>query len=523
MPIILALVLIIGILLGSKLQNNNYDKKFFIHPEPNKFNTILNYIEEEYVDSVSKSELVEKIIPDMLAELDPHSIYIPARDLKRTNEPLEGNFDGIGIQFNIQRDTVFVVNPIPKGPSEKVGILAGDRIVYVDDSLIAGTGITNNSVMKMLRGKQGTKVKLGIKRKQNKEVINFVVTRDKIPLYSVDVAYMVSEDIGYIKISKFSRTTFDEFISAIEELQSAGLKKLILDLRNNSGGYMNAAINIADQFLNSNKLIVYTQGKARPKNKSFSTSSGLCLNTELTILIDEFSASASEILAGAIQDNDRGTIIGRRSYGKGLVQEQTIFHDGSALRLTIARYYTPTGRCIQKSYENGNSDYYHDINNRYDNGEFSQADSIQLPDSLKYYTPKGKVVYGGGGIMPDNFVSMDTIRLSPYFTKLINKGLMYQFAFKYVDDNRHVLSELSGLSDLIFHLEKENIFQIFLAFAKEKSVSGTKKDIKMSEKLINTRISAFIARNIFNDIGFYPIINEEDKTVLKAVEILKAE
>ncbi len=517
---ILAVVLVLGMFLGKILRKDEINNKLLIYPQ-NKLSALIDFIEEEYVDTVNKAELIESAIPMILESLDPHSLYIPAKELQSMNEPLEGNFEGIGIQFNIQKDTVMVVNTIPGGPSEMVGVMPGDRIVKVNDSLIAGVKITNSQIMKLLKGKRGTKVIVSVSRKSFDELINFDIIRDRIPLESVDVAYMVNDEIGYIKISKFALTTYDEFIEAITILKSKGLKKLIVDLRGNGGGFMNAATSVANEFLSGGELIVYTEGKRRPKNPTVANSSGSCLDIDITILIDELSASASEILAGAIQDNDRGIVVGRRSFGKGLVQEQVPLNDGSAIRLTIARYYTPTGRCIQKSYENGLDDYLDDIGNRYLHGELINQDSIQFPDSLKYYTPGGKVVYGGGGIMPDIFVPVDTSGYSLYLNKIINKGLIYRFAFEYTDQNRKKLNTFKEYKSLVSHLDNQRIFDKLITYAEQNGLERNAKDIKYSRFIIEAQLKGFIARNILDNNGFYPVIKDIDKTLLKAIALTK--
>ncbi len=521
MPIILALMLVTGMFIGKRLNVNQDNDQFFIYPQTNKLNALLNYIEEEYVDSISKDDLIEDAIPLILEDLDPHSVYIPAKDLQATNEGLHGEFDGIGVQFNIQEDTVVVIHTIAGGPSEKVGLYAGDRIVRVNDSLIAGIGIANNDVIKLLKGKRGSKVVVGILRNGENEIIDFEIIRDKIPLYSVDVSYMINENTGYIKMSRFSATTYKEFYEAASKLLRQGMKKLVIDVRGNSGGYLEVCINIIDEFLKADQLIVYTEGKSRPKTESFSGSNDLCIDTEVAVLIDAFSASASEILAGAFQDNDRGVIIGRRSFGKGLVQEQQQFPDNSAIRLTIARYYTPTGRCIQKPYANGNAEYFEDLHTRFAHGEFSEADSINFPDSLKYVTPAGKIVYGGGGIMPDIFVPVDTSGVSNYYTKIRNRGLIYQFAFQYTDSNRESLSAFPSYKELLEHLDSEQLLPKLISFATDKGVARDNSDIAYSSNLMNIMIKAQIARNIFNDDGFYPVIQEIDATLLKAIEVLE--
>lgn len=519
MPIILAFVLITGILIGSRI-NKNFKGYFITSSSGIKLESLLKYINEEYVDPVSTDSLIESVIPSMLKYLDPHSVYIPASDFKASNESLEGNFEGIGVQFNVQNDTIFIINTITGGPSEKAGLKAGDRIIKVNDTLVAGIKITSDDVMKKLKGQRGTKVEVSVMRNDNPGLTDFIITRDKIPLISVDVSYMVSKDIGYIKISKFSRTTRDEFINAIKKLHNQNGKKLIIDLRGNGGGYMDVATKIADEILDGGKIIVYTEGKARPKSIIESKPGGLCLNDSIVILIDEWSASASEIIAGAIQDNDRGTIIGRRSYGKGLVQEQSEFADGSALRLTVARYYTPTGRCIQKPYNHGMADYYADLNKRFLHGEFEQKDSIHFPDSLKFVTPGGKTVYGGGGIMPDIFVPADTTGLTPFYNKVSNKGLIYQFAFSYTDKYRNILLKSGNYKELKNYLDKQDILGQFLSFASKKGERPGKNDILLSANIITVQIKALISRNIFNDDGFYPVLREIDNTITTAVKVL---
>lgn len=516
MPIIIAVAVIAGIFIGNKLQRHPSD--VFIYPSLDKVNAVLDYIMEEYVDSVSKEDLIEMTIPKVLENLDPHSIYIPAVDFQAMNEPLEGNFFGIGVQFNIMYDTVVVINTIPGGPSEKLGIMAGDRIVKINDSIVAGVHINNMDVMKMLKGPEGTIVNIDVKRNGVDELLNYDIERGIIPLESVDVAYMVNNDVGYIKITKFAKTTYQEFRDAVKKLKPLGLKKIIIDLRGNSGGYMDAATNIVDEFLEKGKLIVYTQGRSRPKSSTFSTERGLCKNDDIIVLIDEWSASASEIFAGAIQDNDRGFIIGRRSYGKALVQEPTIFSDGSSIRLTIARYYTPTGRCIQKSYKNGLDEYNSDLEERYIHGEFEQKDSIRFNDSLKYTTPKGRTVYGGGGIMPDIFVGVDTSGISAYFSHVSNKGLVYRFAFDFTDKHRKDIENYTDYREIERYLDKQNILEKFIQFAKDQGVEPDAKDIKTSKDIITIQLKAYIARNIIDNDGFYPIISKLDNTLQKAIE-----
>ncbi len=519
MPLVIALAIVLGMYVQQKLDNQRINILSRSKEPGSKLDAVLNYIDQEYVDTVDIPAIVEKTIPLVLEDLDPHSIYIPAKDVEAMNEPLEGNFDGIGVQFNIQKDTVTVVKTIFGGPSEKVGIKDGDRIVTVNDSLIAGNGITNDQVMKLLRGDKGTKVKVGIFRHGEDNLLNFTITRDQIPLYSVDASYMLDKKTGYIKISKFAKTTYKEFQDAVAKLKSDGMTQVIIDLRGNSGGFLTSAINIADEFLEKGKLIVYTEGKARPKSSYYATNRTSCGDIKVTILIDEWSASASEIVSGAIQDNDRGLIVGRRSFGKGLVQEPVVFNDGSAMRLTIARYYTPSGRCIQRSYAKGQEDYYADIHKRFLNGEFLDKDSIQFPDSLKYFTSKGRVVYGGGGIMPDKFIPADTSGVSDYLEKVRRKGLEYQFSFEFTDNNREKLQSFKNLDDLVAYLDKQKLLDKFITFAAKNGVPYDKFGIKESGQTIEVQIKALIARNIFDNDGFYPVIKEIDKTLLEALRL----
>jgi carboxyl-terminal processing protease len=521
LPIILVVTLIVGILIGRFYAGLEAENRFIIIPKANKLDNVLNYIEDEYVDEVSKEKIVENTIPRILEDLDPHSQYIPAKDLQQVNEPLEGNFSGIGIQFNMLNDTLVVIQVIANGPSEKAGIRAGDRIIKVDKETVAGKNMASDSIVKKLRGPKGTKVSVEILRRSVKDLLAFQITRDNIPLYSVDIGYIIKKDIGYIHLNKFSRPTTEEFITTLNDLRSKGMKKLILDLRENGGGYMDAAVNLADQFLAGEELIVYTQGKARDREEFRSARGGLATDIKLAILIDEGSASASEILAGAIQDNDRGTIIGRRSFGKGLVQEQKTFSDGSALRLTIARYYTPTGRSIQKPYTNGHEDYYNDLTFRFLHGEMETPDSVKFSDSLRFVTPGGKVVYGGGGIMPDIFVPLDTSGISDYYVEVRNKGLLYRFALDYSDANRKALSGLTTPQDFVRYLGKTDILRKFVTFASREGVKERASDLKISEELLKIQLMAYIARNFLDNYGFYPIIQDIDNTLLKALEVLE--
>ena len=520
-PIILAIVLIIGIILGNVLNRSISSKQRTATIEQGKLSKITNYIERNYVDTVNTDKMVEAAIPAMLKELDPHSVYIPAKKLQRVSDPLEGNFDGIGIQFNMQKDTIIVISVISGGPSEMVGIQPGDRIIEVNDSTVAGVKMPSSKIVNMLKGKRGTKVDVTVKRPGDPNLLNFTITRDKIPYYSVDVSYMVNESTGYIKISRFAKTTKKEFLKGLEKLKEKGVKNLIIDVRSNNGGYLNAATSIIDQFLKKDELIVYTEGKNSPKQEIRATSRGMAQDIDVAVMIDEWSASASEIMAGAIQDNDRGIIVGRRSFGKGLVQEQRKLSDGSAIRLTVARYYTPTGRCIQKPYENGRQDYAKDIQERFEQGEFFHADSIDFADSLKYKTPEGDIVYGGGGIMPDYFVPADTTDNSKFLSKVSNNGLIYEFSFNYADQHRNKLEKFETPTEMEKYLDSENIYSQFLSYVYSHNVSKDIKGEEKSKKVINTRVKAYIARNILNNEGYYPIIKNIDHTLKKTIKIME--
>jgi carboxyl-terminal processing protease len=520
-PIILSVVLVCGILIGLQF-NFTPQTSESVFPVSvkrfNKLNEIINYIEHDYVDTVSKNELVDNVINSILQQLDPHSYYITADELRAMNEPLEGNFEGIGIEFSIQNDTIVVIAPVSGGPSEKLGIEAGDRIVKVNDTLIAGIGVTNKDVMDKLRGKKGSIVKVTIYRQGQKKLLDFDIERDKIPIYSVDVSYMLNTTTGYLKLSRFSKTTFEEFSSASTKLLNQNMKNMILDLRGNGGGYLDAAVKLADEFLENGKMIVYTEGKARPKEIYSATNKGSLEKIPLIILIDEGSASASEIIAGSIQDNDRGLIIGRRSFGKGLVQEQSSWPDGSAIRLTIARYYTPTGRCIQKPYNSGTKDYFSEYYDRIEDGEVYSADSISFSDSLKFITAGGKTVYGGGGIMPDIFVPVDTTYRSAYLAELTYKGIFNQFAFEYVDKQRTKLNKFNSVEQFDKEFNESQALDYLISYAEQKGIKKDLAGIKISEEIIKNRLKASIARHIWQNDGFYYIINKSDNTLIKAIK-----
>jgi len=526
--LIVFLAVVFGLILGTLLANralirsNPNFSGLFSGGSSNKVDELLSIIDAQYVDSVDLNEMTEEMMVDLVAKLDPHSVYIPASDLENVNSELEGSFSGIGVQFNIQNDTIMIVAVISGGPSEKVGLLAGDRIVMVNDSAFVGKKVTNEKVMKKLRGPADTKVKLGVKRRGTKEVLKYTVTRGEIPVNSVDVAYMIEPGVGFIKVSKFAATTYTEFLNSIANLRAKGAKRYIIDLRENSGGFMDQAINMVNEFLPANQMIVYSEGKAYPRFEAKSDGKGSCIGLPVVVLIDEFSASASEIFSGAIQDNDRGIIIGRRSFGKGLVQQQMNLTDGSAVRLTVARYYTPSGRSIQKPYTIGDSgDYEKDIMNRFLHGEFDSKDSIRVADSLKYKTLKGRTVYGGGGIMPDIFVPRDTSEYTPYLNQVINYGYLYQFAFQYTDKNRQKLNAIKGWQNMGKYLESQDVLGEFVAFAKTKGIAPNAKQIAISKRFLQTQLKAYITRNIQGDEGFYPLFYQDDKTVKKALEVVK--
>ncbi len=521
-PILFAILFIGGIYFGKYLPSNNQEPitKINNYSPTNayayKLNEIIDYIAREYVDSINLNELTEKTINSMLMNLDPHSIYVPPAESKNEMDELAGQFEGIGVQFSIQKDTIIVVAVISGGPSEKIGIHPGDRIVMVNDSLVAGVKIANFEVMKRLKGPRGTKVKVSVQRNHIKELLDFEITRDVIPFNSVDAAFPLDNQTGYIKISRFAQTTHGEFVKAVKKLHNQNIHQLIIDLRGNGGGFLNAATDIADEFLSEGKLIVFTKGRVVPRQNIYATAKGHCLKDKVVILIDEWSASASEILSGAIQDNDRGLIIGRRSFGKGLVQEPVVFSDKSSLRLTVARYYSPTGRCIQRSYNDGVGNYYEEVYLRYSNGELIKQDSIHFPDSLKYKTPKGKIVYGGGGIMPDIFVPLDTSKFDDFYYQVMNKSLYYGFAFDYADLHRTQISHFKDYKELLTYLKSQPLWDEFLSYAKKKENLQYETNIDHSKPLLLQYIYAFIIRNISGEEGFYAVFLQNDNTLIKA-------
>lgn len=504
--------------------NKPFSAPFSVNATTDKFGAIIRHISTLYVDDVDENELVESAIVAMLEKLDPHSIYIPKEELQDMNAPLKGNFDGIGVRFQILKDTIMVVNPIPGGPSEKLGIRAGDKIVTIEGETVAGVGIRNSGVRDRLLGKKGTVVHVGVHRKGEKELLEFEITRDKIPLYSVDASYMVTDKIGYVKVNNFAQTTIREFSNAVIKLKQQGMESLVLDLQGNGGGYLNTAIDLADQFLEDGKLVVYTEGRAFPKYESHATSLGLFEKGDLVVLIDESSASASEIVSGALQDWDRGLLVGRRSFGKGLVQRQIDLPDSSAMRLTISRYFTPTGRSIQKPYDEGIEAYHREKYERYISGELMNEDSVHFPDSLKFKTKMtNRLVYGGGGIMPDVFVPIDTSYNSDYFSSLIRKGILNTFALDYVDKHRNIMvRKFKTFEQFDTGFDVDEVMEELIAYAEKEGLEKDKEDLKTSRYAIRIRLKASIASNLFDYESFYRVINDLNPALQEAVRILES-
>lgn len=519
MPLVLAVGLSAGVLIGTKLLSGPASGSRA--RDAAKFNEVLSLIRQEYVDSADEDVLVEEAIRHLLSKLDPHSAYISAADRVEANEDLQGGFEGIGIEFNIFNDTLVVVSALSGGPSEAVGLRSGDKIVKVGDQLMAGVGLTNRDVMKSLKGPKGSEVKIQVLRKGVIGLLAFTIVRDKIPQSSMDAAYMLDAEIGYIKISRFAQTTHDEFQTALEDLKKKGLKKLILDLQGNPGGYMNQAIDMADEFLAKDKMVVFTKAKDRRYNsEAFATAKGDFETGDLIVLVNEGSASASEIVAGALQDNDRALIVGRRSFGKGLVQSPFELHDGSELRLTISRYYTPSGRSIQKPYGDGEA-YGQEIAVRYKQGEFFHADSVKFNDSLKFRTEKGRTVYGGGGIMPDYFVPLDTTNTSRYLNELYNSNSIAEFTFTYAADNQVNLEKM-GYPAFRSQFQVTDAMLTDLAkTGKQNSVDPHPKDLARLKSVFQLHIKAQIARRIWGNEAFYPIYNETNEVLQHAIELFK--
>ena len=493
-----------------------------LRAEQSKISEALRIINQAYVDTVDISRLSESAINQVISELDPHSAYIPAVDVEVANEDLESSFSGIGIQFNMQTDTILVISIISGGPAEKAGLMPFDRIVTVDDSIVAGKNINQNKIIRMLRGPKDTKVVLGVKRGNAEELAEYELIRGDIPQYSIDVSYKIEENIGYIKISKFSRSTYREFLTAIAKLKEQGVNGYIIDLRNNPGGYMETAIHVINEFLPKGRMIVYMAGRVYPRTNSYSDGKGTCQDSPIVVLINELSGSASEIFAGAIQDNDRGSLIGRRSYGKGLVQTKLDMSDGSELLLTVARYYTPSGRSIQKKYELGNQEEYsQDIYYRYQHGEFYTADSIKFDETLEFKTFGGRTVYGGGGIMPDIFIPHDTTGYTSYYNQLDYSGVLYRFILDYSDRNYDVLKSFSTYQELYEYLQHQPILNELADFAATKGIKKRPTLMNISKDLIETQLFSVIVRNFFDYEGFYPIFMKDDAMLHKAVELIR--
>jgi carboxyl-terminal processing protease len=516
-PIALAVIISIscGYFAGSRLSRK--------HPLyiGNKIDAILSIIDQQYVDTVNVHQLIATAATYLVNELDPHSKLISAEELQSVTDNLEGSFSGIGVSFTTPSDTILITTVISGGPAEKVGILPFDRIITIDDSTYAGKNITDTQIMRTLRGGKNTRVKLGIQRGGSPELIYFEVTRGDVPNYSIDVSYALGE-IGYIKISSFARTTYNEFITALAKLQKDGCNSYIIDLRGNRGGYLDIAIRMANEFLPSKRLIVYMEGNTYKRQSFYADGNGSFQQTPLVVLVDEMSGSASEVFAGTVQDNDRGLIIGRRTYGKGLVQNSIMMDDGSELRLTVARYYTPSGRCIQKTYEMGNSEEYdQDLNIRYRHGEFYIADSIKMDESLKFTTLGGRMVYGGGGIMPDLFIPLDTGNITSYYDAVINSGALYQFVLEYSERNHSRLSAYKSYEDLYAYLKQQPLVAELADYAEAKGIRKRPTLIQISHKLMETAIHAYIARNFFDSAGFYPIFQKDDTTILQAVRVIR--
>ena len=544
-PTLTIVCLLIGFLVGNAVSNKVNAQRFYIQngmlfqqPE-SKVDQLLQLMNQAYVDPINVDSITDEVMMEVVKRLDPHSAYIPKEDLEMVNSELSASFSGIGVQFSIQNDTVQVVSVISGGPSEGIGVLAGDKIVMVNDSNFTGKTITNERVMHALRGPKGTEVKIGVMRSGTTEILPFTITRGEIPIHSVDAKFIIEAKkapqnatsvfgdpaeamkIGFVRVNRFGENTYDEFIAAMASLKGQGATAYIVDLRENSGGFMDQAIKMANEFLSKGDMIVYSEGRSYPRYEARANGSGRFQREKLVVLIDNFSASASEIFAGAMQDNDRATIIGRRSFGKGLVQQQIPFADGSAVRLTVARYYTPSGRSIQKPYKMGEGeDYAMDLINRFEHGEFYSADSVQIADSTVYLTKNGRVVRGGGGIMPDVFVGRDTTLYTPYFNQVVNRAYTYQFAYQYTDRHRKELSKYKDWQSLEKHLLKANWLDEFVAFAQKKGVEPNPEQLAKSKPLLVRLVNAYIVRNILNDEGFFPLFERDDDVTIKAVEHL---
>lgn len=522
-PLVIAASIVVGAAIGTFYTRNfSQGHLNIMNASSNKIGDLLRIVEDKYVDTVQVEQLVEEAMPQILSELDPHSMYIPAKDLEDTNAELKGSFSGIGVQFSIQSDTVHINSVIKGGPSEKVGLMAGDRIVTVDDSLYVGKVVTNEETMRRLKGPKGTQVKLGISRQGEKGILHFTIVRGDIPIKSIDAAYMITDELGYVRVNKFGETTYPELLIALASFNQNDCQGIIVDLRGNTGGYMAAAIQMVNEFLPKNRLIVYTEGRRSPREDYYSNGRGNVQGMPIVVLVDEVSASASEIFAGAIQDNDRGTIIGRRTFGKGLVQQPVEFRDGSAVRLTVARYYTPAGRCIQKPYGKGkDKEYDMDLVNRYEHGEFFSQDSIRQDESSIFHTSNGRTVYGGGGIMPDIFVPQDTSDYTSYYKMAAMRGLLQKFAFDYTDRNRVRLNEYSTYEELERYLKRQGLLEQFARYADQRGLKRRNNMLYKSRALFDEALYGNIIYNMLGMEEYVKYLNETDPTVLRAVEVLE--
>ena len=521
-PLMMAICVVIGILIGTFYANHfSGNRLSIINSSSNKLNNLLHIINDQYVDTVNVNDLVEKAMPQILAELDPHSVYISAKDVQQANDDLRGSFSGVGIEFTIRQDTLHVQQVISNGPAERAGVIAGDKIVMVDDKPFTGKTLTNEEAMHRLKGPKDTKVKLGILRYGETKVRSITVTRGEIPTKSVTATYMLDSKTGYIRIKNFGENTYPELLIALAKLSQESFQSLCIDLRGNTGGYLQSAVQIANEFLPKNRLIVYTQGRKSPRQEYRSDGRGSYQHIPLIILIDETSASASEILAGAIQDNDRGTIIGRRSFGKGLVQQPIVFGDQSMIRLTIARYYSPSGRCIQKPYTAGeNKDYEEDILARYEHGEFFSGDSIKH-EGKEYHTANGRPVYGGGGITPDIFVPEDTTNVTSYYKQASMSGLIIMFAYSYTDENRQKLSQIDGVNDMANYLKRQNIVDKFATYAEKNGLKRRNLMIQRSYKLLERFIISRIIYNMMKEEAWIEYLNSDDPAITETLRIMQ--
>lgn len=519
--IVLIALAVAGILRWSFFRNRNWTGKNKLNSEWSKLELILNQIQNNYVDSIDVSSFIEKTLPFIMEELDPHSIYLSPNELRSADDELRGNIEGIGIVFNVPSDTATVINVVVGGPSEKMGLQSGDKIIKIDTQIVAGVRIPQDSIVRLLKGPKGTLVDVWVKRYGEEDLIRFSIIRDKIPVNSVDVAYMADSITGYIKLSRFSMTSYVEVLGAIADLMKQGMKQVVFDLRDNSGGYLEQALKITGEFLDKNMLIVYTEGLHRERQDFYTKKRGFCYDMPLAVLINEASASSSEIMAGALQDNDRGTIIGRRSYGKGLVQEPIYFSDNSGLRLTVARFYTPLGRSIQKPYGNNSHEYAYDLLERYRHGELMQEDSIPRNDSLKYVTPAGKVLYGGGGIIPDVFVPLDTAGVNGLSLRITRQNLPIRFSMNFADRNRKELLLIESFEDLESFFSRKSLEKEFLTYIRNQGIRPIQNQWTECGNILMTQIKAYIGRNTrLEDKAFYPYLGRIDNVLLKALEVL---